>query len=179
MPTHLKGSTRSFSLHSFRMYQRWGLFYKLGPYITSITGTVDDLEVSIKSSIHDAVIKWKHFPGHCPFVRGVRHPWIAPTKASDAELWCFFFIYAWTNRWTNNGDAGDLSSLRAHYDVTVIWLLLHQAHTKTLLHKIIMTPKYNACISQYYTLTAFIKSLTHVTINPLHIMCSIHSYSCF
>ena len=37
-----------------------------------------------------------------------RHRWIPLTKASDAELWCFFFICAWTNDWTHNRDAGDL-----------------------------------------------------------------------
>ena len=44
------------------------------------------------------------------------HRWIPPTKASDAELWCFL----WTNDWVNNRDAGDLRRHRAHYDVTVM-----------------------------------------------------------
>ena len=40
---------------------------------------------------HDDVIKWKHFPRNWPFVRGIhRSRWIPRTKASDAELWCFF-----------------------------------------------------------------------------------------
>ena len=29
----------------------------------------------------------------------------------------FSLICAWTNSWANNGDAGDLSGHRAHYDV--------------------------------------------------------------
>ena len=41
------------------------------------------------------------------------------TKASDAELWCFF-ICAWVDGWVNNREAGDLRCYRAHYDVTVI-----------------------------------------------------------
>ena len=45
--------------------------------------------------------------------------WI-PQKASDAELWSFFFICALTSGWANNRDAGDLRRCRAHYDVTIM-----------------------------------------------------------
>ena len=42
--------------------------------------------------VHDEVIKWKHFPRYCPFVRGIhRSRWIPHTKASDAERWCFLW----------------------------------------------------------------------------------------
>ena len=47
------------------------------------------------------------------------HFWIPHVKASDAELWRIF-IYAWTDSWANNGNAGDLRRYRAHYDVIVI-----------------------------------------------------------
>ena len=44
-------------------------------------------------SFHDDVIKWKHFPRNWPFVWGIhRSRWIPRTKASDAELWCFFYL---------------------------------------------------------------------------------------
>ena len=33
----------------------------------------------------------------------------------------FSLICAWTNAWSNNGDAGDLRHHRAHYDVTVLF----------------------------------------------------------
>ena len=48
--------------------------------------------------------------------------WIPHTKASDAELWCFF-ICVWINGWVNNCETGDLRRYRAHCDVTVmlIW----------------------------------------------------------
>ena len=49
------------------------------------------------------------------------HQWIPHTKAGDAELWSFFFIYAWTHSWVNNGNAGDLRRYRTHYDVTVMF----------------------------------------------------------
>ena len=45
--------------------------------------------------------------------------WIPCTKASDAELWCFF-ICVWIYGWVNNGEAGDLRRHHTHYDVTVM-----------------------------------------------------------
>ena len=49
--------------------------------------------VCCEVSAHDDVIKWKHFPRYWPFVRGShRSRWIPRTKASDAELWCFFYL---------------------------------------------------------------------------------------
>ena len=46
--------------------------------------------------------------------------WIPRTKASEAELWCFFFICAWMNGWVNNNEAGDVKRHRAHYDVDIM-----------------------------------------------------------
>ena len=41
---------------------------------------------------HDDVIKWKHFPRYWPFVwEFTDHRLIPPTKASDAEPWCFLW----------------------------------------------------------------------------------------
>ena len=68
---------------------------------------------------HDDVIKWNHFPRYWPFMRGI-HRWIPSTKASDAELWLFFFICAWINDWVNNREAGDLRRHRTHYDINVM-----------------------------------------------------------
>ena len=42
----------------------------------------------LDGTVHDGVIKWKHFPPHWPFVRG--HRWFPLTKASGAQPWCFF-----------------------------------------------------------------------------------------
>ena len=69
---------------------------------------------------HDDVIKWKHFPRYCPFVRGIhRSRRIPRTKASDAELWCFLWS-AWINDWVNNREAGDLRRHRGHHVVNVM-----------------------------------------------------------
>ena len=51
--------------------------------------------------------------------------WIPLTKASDAELWCFF-ICVWINDWVNNREAGDLRRYRAHYDVTLMQTTKHR-----------------------------------------------------
>ena len=49
--------------------------------------------LSLVASIHDDVIKWKHFPHYWPFMRGIhRSRWLPSTKASDAELWCFLWF---------------------------------------------------------------------------------------
>ena len=56
------------------------------------------------------------------------HRWISLTKASDAELWCFFYWSApWINGWVNNPEAGDLKRHRAHYGAieTPITLMFH------------------------------------------------------
>ena len=47
---------------------------------------------SSSAVVHDDVIKWRHFPHYCPFVRGFTgHQWIPLTKASDAKLWYFLW----------------------------------------------------------------------------------------
>ena len=55
------------------------------------------------------------------------HRWIPLTKASDAELLMLFLIWAWTNVWENNRDAGDLRRHLTHYGVTVMWVLKRRA----------------------------------------------------
>ena len=54
------------------------------------------------------------------------HRRIPPTKASDAELWCFLLTCARMNGWVNNRGAGDLRRHRADYDVRVM------AHPETI-----------------------------------------------
>ena len=69
---------------------------------------------------HDDVIKWKNFPRHWPFLRGMhRSPVDSPHKGQWRGALMFSLICAWTNGWANNGDASDLRRHRAHYDDTV------------------------------------------------------------
>ena len=70
---------------------------------------------------HDDVIKWKHFPRHWPFVRGIhRSPLNSPHKGQWRGALMFPLICVWINSWVNNREAGDLRRYRTHYDVTVM-----------------------------------------------------------
>ena len=74
--------------------------------------------------VHDDIIKWKHFPRYWLFVRGIhRSPVNSPHKGQLREALMFSLMWAWTNGWANNRDAGGLRRHLAHYDVTV---MLHQ-----------------------------------------------------
>ena len=70
---------------------------------------------------HDDVIKLKHFPRYWPFVWLIhRSPVNSPHKGQWHGALMFSLIWAWTNNWANNGDAGDLRRHRAHYDGIVM-----------------------------------------------------------
>ena len=70
---------------------------------------------------HDDVIKWKHFPRYCPFVRGIhRSPVNSPRKSQWRGALMFSLICARIKGWVNNGEAGDMRRHRAHYDVIVM-----------------------------------------------------------
>ena len=70
---------------------------------------------------HDDVIKWKHFPRHCPLVRGIhRSPVNSPHKSQWRGALVFSLICTWINDWVNNRKAGDLRRRVALYDVTVM-----------------------------------------------------------
>ena len=76
--------------------------------------------------IHDDVIKWKQIPRYWSFVRGIHLSPVFPL--TKARCLIFSLIYAWTNGWANNRDAGDLKRHRAHYDVTVMFLTCNCDH---------------------------------------------------
>ena len=46
--------------------------------------------------------------------------WIPHTKGQWRGALMFSLIYAWTNAWVNNREAGDLRRYRVHFDVTVM-----------------------------------------------------------
>ena len=75
--------------------------------------------------MHDDVIKWKHFPRYWPFVRGIpRSPVNSPHKGQWRGALMSSLICAWINGWANNGEAGDLRRNHAHYDVTVMLIVM-------------------------------------------------------
>ena len=74
---------------------------------------------------HDDVIKWKHFPRHWYFIRGILRSAVdSPHKGQWGGALVFSSIYTWTNGWTNNGDASDLRRYRPHNDVTEMHLMI-------------------------------------------------------
>ena len=92
-------------------------------------------DIILRLHHHDDVIIWKHFPGYWSFVRGIhRWPVNSPHKGQWREALMFSFICAWTNRWVNNGDAGDLRRHRAHYGVTVMMKSLWHGNTFSITH---------------------------------------------
>ena len=73
---------------------------------------------------HDDVIKWKHFPRHWPFVRGIhRSPVNSPHKCQWRGALIFSLTCAWISGWVNNGEAGKLRRHCAHYDVIAMILM--------------------------------------------------------
>ena len=72
-------------------------------------------------TFHDDVIKWKHFPRHWPFVRGIHR---SPVNSTHKGQWrgalMFSLIRDLIHGWVNNREAGDLRRHQAHYDVIVM-----------------------------------------------------------
>ena len=90
-------------------------------------GRIDNLlrimrfHYSYRTTEHNNVIKWKHFPRYWPFVRGIyRSPLDSPHKGQRRGALKYSLIYAWTKGWSNIRDAGDLRPHRAHYDITIM-----------------------------------------------------------
>ena len=72
---------------------------------------------TVKNLQHDDVIKWNHFLRYWPFVRGIHR---SPVNSPYKGQWRGALIYAWTNGWVNNRDAGHLRGHDAHCDGTVM-----------------------------------------------------------
>ena len=76
---------------------------------------------------HDDVIKWKHFPRHWPFVRGIhRSPVNSPHKGQWRRALMFSVICVWTNAWTNHREAETSSrSLWRHCNQYTCFMPFH------------------------------------------------------
>ena len=101
---------------------------------------------------YDDVFKWKYFPRHRPFVRGIhRSPVNSPHKGQWRRAFMFSLICTWINGWVNNRDVGDLRRNRAHYDITVKWLLSTSTELKLSTHLsthvLLMLKVLNMCLS--------------------------------
>ena len=85
--------------------------------------TFKQFSTRMVNKFHDGVIKWKHFPHHWLFVRGIHQsPVNSPHKGQWRGTLMFSLISVWTIGWVNNRDAGDLRRHPAHYDVTVMFM---------------------------------------------------------
>ena len=81
----------------------------------------ETVDYVILSFTHDDVIKWKYFPRHWTFVRGIhRSPVNSPHNGQWRGALMFSLICVWIKDWVNNREAGDLRRYRAHYGVIVM-----------------------------------------------------------
>ena len=72
---------------------------------------------------------WRHqletFSALLVFVRGIhRGPVNSPHKGQWRGALMFFFICVWINDWVSNREAVDLRRYRAHYDVTLMIVIV-------------------------------------------------------
>ena len=83
--------------------------------------TANSRFVYCKCKCDDDVIKRKHFPRNCPFVRGNHR---SPVNFFKKGKWrgalMYSLICAWINGWVNNQEVCDLRRHRAHYDVMLM-----------------------------------------------------------
>ena len=106
--------------------------------------------MSFTGYIYNDVIIWRHFPRYWPFVMGIRRSTVdSPHKRQWRGALKFSLTYARTNDWTNNRDASELRRHRAHYDVTIMSLLVMDLCDKIQLST----------------------SCTHISLNSLSVLC--------
>ena len=93
------------------------------------------LDAGVDNSVHDDVIKWKHFPRYWPFVRGIHR---SAVNFSHKGQWrgtlMFTLICARINGWVNNCEAGDLRRHRVHCDVIVMYSFVYVRKGGPFLH---------------------------------------------
>ena len=127
---------------------RWGTFAPFVPSWIVLIIVYTVIKCSVRSTLslfygfnsrhnmisnHDDVIKGKHFPRYWTFVRGIhRSPMNSIHKGQWREDLTFSLMYAWTNGWVDNRDAGDLRRHRSHYDVTVMMVLTNVTMTSLM-----------------------------------------------
>ena len=71
--------------------------------------------------MHDELHQIETFPRCWSFVRGIHRLSVdSPHKGQWRRALLFSFIYAWTNGWANNPDAGDLRRHHAHCDIILM-----------------------------------------------------------
>ena len=113
------GGYRNRRMHMTAMYTnvlcKMGNFYRI--HNIAFQPTID-----LQDSIHDVVMKSKHFPRNWPFVRGIHWSSMSfPHKGQWRWALVFSLVCAWINGWVNDREAGDLRRHCAHHDVIVMY----------------------------------------------------------
>ena len=138
------------------------IFVRLSTPVIIFIKTAQVLRLLRKSRwawFHDDVIKWKHFPRYWPFVRGIhRSPVNSPHQAQWRGALVFSLICVWINGWVNTREAGDLRRYRAHYDLTIMWVLFMRSLPRQqfmLVHvgsTSVLSPRRwaNVCVQYYF-----------------------------
>ena len=82
-----------------------------------------EFEVWRLLAFHDDVITWKHLRRDWSFMKGIHR---SPTNSPNKGQWrgALIFLCACANDWANHRCAGDRRRHRAHYDVTVICIVI-------------------------------------------------------
>ena len=142
------------SVHEYLEIQVWN-------YIYCVTMSIC---AQLATTVHDDVIKWKHFPRYWPFVRRIhRSPVNSPHKGQWRGALMFYLMCVWINDWVNNGKAGDLRRYRIHYDVTVMHVVEHVPVFGTCWKSAEKTSTSNICFAKSYPLGQHLTSLlTHL-----------------
>ena len=89
------------------------------------TVQLDTLTTAFSSTANGDFIKRKHFLRYWPFLRGIHGSHVkSPHKGQWRGALIFSLICARINGWVNNRKAGDLRRHQAHYDVTVMQMVV-------------------------------------------------------
>ena len=129
--SRLRDFTRSSGKTSVRLVNRGPVITVRQPVRRNLSQTVTTQQKTTVTSgphgratwaswVHDDVIKWKHFRQYWPFVQGIYRSSVDSHNCQWRVAFMFSLIYAWTNSWVINQDAGDWRRHRAHCDVTVM-----------------------------------------------------------
>ena len=107
------------------MVNAWMGNYNPHDAVVGIPYPFPNTSQSILISMHDDVIKWKHFPCYWPFVRGIHQSSVKfPHKDQWRRVLMFSLICVWTKGWVNNRDAGNLRRHRAVYDAYIMKMVM-------------------------------------------------------
>ena len=106
------------------IYQQWNKWCIMELYVKikifAFTN-LNEMEKRFVRTLHDGVIKWKHFPRNWPFVWGI-HRSPVDSLYNGQRRRALIFSLRLHKRLANNRDAVDLRLYRAHYDSTaMIW----------------------------------------------------------